>query len=177
MAQTGTLFKTGGHGIHVSLDMFFDRQGVITRMDAKTNKVLSSAGAFSRTVMQRGMRKRKKISSPGEYPSAHQNPLLREKVRFGFTGNFHDALKGVVIGPALLDSPDKEVAASGKTVPELINEGGVVMRRMVYDRNKKELRRTRQPIRWKYRARPFVDLTMPKAAAKLAENMEKFDFR
>ncbi len=172
-----SLFSNGGFGFHVSLDMFFDRAGIIAKMDEKTNKVLSNTGAFARTVMQRGMKYRKSPSPVGGYPSAHRgNPLLREKIRFGYD----EATKSVVIGPALLDKTDKEVAAAGKTVPELINYGGVVMRRKVYDPKLKQIRhlhRTQKPIPWHYGARPFAELTLPIASKKLAENMEKFDLK
>lgn len=157
---------------HVSLDMFFDRAKVIDAMDRKTHRVLSSTGAFGRSVMQRGMRYRKKASTPGDYPSARRgNALLRDGIFFGYNASARE----VVVGPRLLDRTDSDVAAMGKTVPQLINEGGVVSRRMVYDAKKKQMRRTNRPLRWRYRPRPFVDLTLPKAAAKLAENMEKFD--
>lgn len=185
----GSLFTSGGRGVHVSLDMFFDLPGIIAKMDKKTERVLSSTGAFAMSVMQRGMRYRKSASKPGDYPSARQgrvkkksdlkpgemngNSLLRAKIRFGF----ESSTKSLIVGPALLDSTDSEVAAAGKTVPELINFGGTIQRRQIYDPKTKQiryLRRGQKPVRWRYRPRPFVELTKPIAIRKLAENMEKF---
>lgn len=158
-------------------DMFFDRVKVLEAMDKKVARVLSSTGAFSRTAMQRGMRYRKKASEPGVYPSARRgNSLLRDRILFGFDSGS----KSLIVGPSKLDSQDKEVAAAGKTVPELINFGGTITRHAIYDPLKKEVRRIRKgqrPRRWVYRPRPFVTLTLPIAAKKLADNMEKFDLK
>lgn len=177
MAAVGSLFRTGGFGMHVSLDMFFDRAGTIAAMDEKSNRCMSSAGAFGKTVMQRGMRRRKAISDPGNYPSAHPgNPLLREKVRFGFDKD----KKSLVVGPALLDSTDPEVAAAGFTVPELVNFGGTVERRSTYDPLANRIKRisnAENPVRWLYQPRPFVELTQPKVEKKLLDNLERFTFR
>lgn len=162
--------------MHVSLDMFFDLPAVQSRMDKKTERVFGSTGAYTRKVMQRGMRRRKGASQPGGYPSARPgNPLLREKIRFGYDSSS----KSLVVGPALLDRTDREVAAAGMTVPELVNYGGTVMRRKAWNPRTKKityLRRDQRPIPWHYRPRPFVELTQPIAEKKLMENMEKFDF-
>ncbi len=174
--RPGSLFPTGGFGMHVSLDMFFDRAGVQSAMDEKTNRCMSNAGAFGRTVMQRGMRKRKKISAPGEYPSAHSYPLLRDKVRFGY-----DRQKStLVVGPALLDRTDREVAAAGFTVPELVNYGGVVTRKSIYNPIRKRIEALPaglEPVQWIYQPRPFVELTKPLVEKKLMENYANFPLR
>lgn len=157
--------------------MFFDRAGVQAAMDKKTTRVLSATGAFSRKAMQRGMRYRKSASQPGDYPSARRgNAMLRDRILFGFDVG----TESLIVGPAKLDSQDKEVAAAGKTVPELINFGGTITRKAIYDPQKKQIRRIRanqRPRRWRYRPRPFVELTLPIAAAKLRDNMEKFDLK
>ena len=172
----GSLFKTGGYGMHVSLDMFFDLEAVQARMDRKTERVFGATGAYTRKAMQRGMRRRRGVSAPGEYPSARPgNPLLRDKIRFGYDSN----KQALVIGPALLDRTDREVAAAGMTVPELINYGGTVMRRRRWDPQANRIRRmqrSERPIPWHYRPRPFVALTRPIAERALMENMERFDF-
>ncbi len=162
--------------MHVSLDMFFDLEAVQARMDKKTERVFGATGAYVRKAMQRRMRRRKSASAPGDYPSARPgNPLLREKIRFGYDNRN----QSLVIGPALLDRTDREVAAAGLTVPELINYGGTVMRRKIWDPRAKKIRylgRNQRPIPWHYRPRPFVALTENIARAKLLENMEKFRF-
>lgn len=177
MAAVGSLFKTGGFGMHVSLDMFFDRAGVLNAMDDKSNRCMSSAGAFGRTVMQRGMRRRRSASSVGDYPSARPgNPLLRERVRFGYDKKN----KSLVIGPALLDSTDREVAQAGYTVPELVNYGGTIKRQRTYDPVRDEIVRlgpSEPPEQWLYQPRPFVELTQPKAEQKLMDNLANFKLR
>lgn len=155
--------------------MFFDRVRVLDAMDAKTNKVGGATGAFGRRVMQRGMRYRKSASNPGDYPSARRgNAMLRDRILFGYDIKTKD----IVIGPAKLDSQDKEVAAAGKTVPELINFGGTITRHAIYDPTTKQIRRIRhnqRPRRWRYRPRPFTSLTLPIVVEKWKENMEKFN--
>lgn len=155
--------------------MFFDRVKVLDAMDKKMNRVGGATGAFGRKVMQRGMRYRKSASEPGDYPSARRgNSLLRDKILFGYDIRTKD----LVIGPARLDTQDKEVSAAGKTVPELINFGGTVTRHAIYDPEKKQIRRirkTQRPRRWRYRPRPFITLTLPIVVEKWKENVEKYD--
>jgi hypothetical protein len=171
------LFGNGGFGIHVSLDMFLDRARILAVMDDKSNRACYETGLFGRKVMQRGMHKTKNaISSEGEYPRAHGNPLLRDKIRFGYDATIRE----LIIGPALLDKTDKDVAAAGMTVPELINSGGTVMRRKVYDAKRKQIRPLRaseQPRAWHYKKRPFVRLTLPLVAAKLKEKMQTLELK
>jgi hypothetical protein len=138
--------------VDIKFSMFFDRKGVIDKMEAKERKVLARTGGFARKVMRGGMRRRKKISQPGEYPSAHAGQL-KELIFFGYDDG------QLVVGPVLFKGKGRQ--PQGKTVPELINEGGTVTmktKRTTYTAN--------------YAARPFVDLTMPAAAKALADNME-----
>lgn len=149
--------------INVTTQMFFDRDKVQRAMDRKGQRCLSSAGAFGRTVMKRGMRRRKSVSAVGAYPSAHAGQL-RDLIYFGYDA----ASKGVVIGPTLFSGTQD---GGSKTVPQLLNEGGTVTR---------VVRRTGQPsrpVRQVYQPRPFVELTRKPAADKLLENIEKFEFR
>lgn len=163
--------------IHVSVDMFFSVERIIASMDKKTRRVLSSTGAYTRTVMKRRMKYSKKVSAPGHYPSARKaNSLLRDKILFGYDL----ASKELVVGPTLLNGSDHEVAAAGFTVPQFINVGGVVLRRKIWDAKKKQIRRIRssQPaVAWTYRPRPFVSLTLPVAVEQLEKNMAKFELK
>lgn len=156
--------------INVTTKMFFDRVKVANAMERKENRCLSSAGAFGRTVMRRGMRRRKRISAPGEYPSAHAGQL-KELIYFGF----EPSTKSVVIGPTFFRK-DREAIGATKTVPQLINEGGTVFRQRKVGRGANR-RLVGGVVRQLYRPRPFVALTLPKTAAKLAQNMEKFDLQ
>jgi hypothetical protein len=148
----------------VSSKVFFDKPGILQRMDRKTARVLSSTGAFTRTVMKRGMRKRKKIGGPGEFPSAHDG-RLRNLIFF----SHEPSTKSVVVGPLIFQSK-RQVATGGKTGAQLLNEGGTAVRRRLVGR-----RAARRMVR-RYRPRPFVALTRPTAAKKLMENMERFRF-
>ncbi len=150
--------------INVTKQMFFDREKVQKAMDRKGQKCLSSAGAFGRTVMKRGMRRRKPVSEVGGYPSSHSGEL-RNLIYFGYDA----ASKGVVIGPTLFTT--KRGSGGSQTVPQLLNEGGRVTRIVTPRRGK-----SRRVIQT-YRPRPFVARTRKVAAEKLLENIEKFDFK
>jgi len=162
--------------INVTTKMFFDRAGIIAAMTDKSRKCLSSALAFGRQVMKRGMRRRKGVSAVGDYPSAHKNSLLRDFIFFGLDVK---TLSGVV-GPTLLhrggSGMDREIVSGAKTVPELINEGGIVIRHRAMGRGR-TFRRVGTAQKQIYKPRPFVALTLPKTAAKLADNMAKFPLR
>lgn len=99
-------------------EMFFDRQKVMDRLDAKRLRVLARTGATARKTMQRSMRYRGKKntpSRPGDPPKASkQNPLLRKSIAFGFDKD-QDT---VVIGPLVRKKKNSV------KVPQLLNEGG-----------------------------------------------------
>ena len=82
------------------IDLFFDRPAVLRRMDAATVKALSKAGAFVRTAARSKLRRRKRVSLPGESPSVHsKDPVANLKfILFGFDGKH-----SVVIGPVGLN--------------------------------------------------------------------------
>ena len=160
--------------INVTKQIFFDRDRIVRAMDAKTKKVLSSTGAFARTVMRRGMRKRKKISQPGEYPSAHEGSL-RRLVYFGYD----EPTQSLVVGPTLFRSKVGVGIGTASTVPELVNYGGLVFRQTTRALHRKGKRVIVSGGVQKhfYRPRPFVGLTFPKAVAKLRENMASVPFK
>lgn len=149
---------------------FFDKHGITEKMDRKTRRVLSSTGAYSRTVMKNGMKSADGPAPPGAYPHSHQGDLKR-LIYFGYD----DATKSVVVGPTAFRRRENTLDG-GLTVPQLINDGGTVYRQTFVGP-----RRHRRPagvrLRFSYQARPFVPLTAPIAAKKLAENMEKFDLK
>jgi len=78
----------------VTKQMFFDRDKVRKRTDAGTRRVLSRFGAYVRTTAKHSIRKRKRISEPGEPPSSHTG-LLRRFIFFGYDRD----RRSVVIGP------------------------------------------------------------------------------
>jgi len=133
----------------VSLDMFFDTDRVVRAADAATRKNLSKAGAFVRRTARSSIRKRKKISAPGQPPSSHTG-LLKRFIFFGYDGG----RKTVVVGPMRLNG--KAGAA-----PDALEHGGqsVVL---AGRRNRRKRRRIR------IRARPFMGPALKKEAPKFA---------
>ena len=98
-------------------DVFFDRQAVISAVDAAKRKVLSKAGAFIRQAAKTSIRKRKGSSQPGQPPFSHEGSL-RKFIYFGYDR----ASDSVVVGP---------VGFKNSTAPAVLEHGGatVVVRR------------------------------------------------
>ncbi len=116
---------------------FFDRAAVQDAVDRGTVKALSKMGAFHRRAQKSLVRYRKKVSLPGQPPSAHrsdkftrtktnrqgvtktqsQSPL-RELMFFGYD----PSSKSVVSGPAKFF----KAQATGKPATETLEEGGSV---------------------------------------------------
>ncbi len=82
----------------VTKQIFFDRKAVTGAVDRATRKVLSQFGAFVRTSARHSIRKRKRVSAPGEPPSSHTG-LLRRFIFFGYDRD----RRSVVIGPQRLN--------------------------------------------------------------------------
>jgi hypothetical protein len=93
--------------------MFFDRQAVISKVDAATRRVLSRFGAFVRRSAKSSIRKRKKPAPPGQPPSSHTG-LLKKFIFFGYDA----ARQSVVIGPTRLNQKGRGEA------PPLLEYGG-----------------------------------------------------
>jgi hypothetical protein len=93
--------------------MFFDRQAVISKVDAATRRVLSKFGAFVRRSAKSSIRKRKKPAPPGQPPSSHTG-LLKKFIFFGYDA----ARQSVVIGPTRLNQKGRGEA------PPLLEYGG-----------------------------------------------------
>ena len=89
---------------------FFDSGEIQKRVNAATRKTLSKIGAFIRTRAKTSIRKRKKISEPGQPPSSHEGSL-RRLIFFGYD----KTTQSVVVGPA---------AFREGTAPRLLEFGG-----------------------------------------------------
>ena len=107
-------------------------------------KQLYKAGAFVRRRAKSMIRKRKRISEPGEPPSSHTGHF-RRRILFAFDDN----TRSVVIGPTLRDA--------NSDVPSLIERGGTVVRRTADGRVR----------RFDYEARPVMG---PAGEAEAAES-------
>ncbi len=91
--------------------MFFDRRAVIDALGSANVKALGRGGAFIRRRAKSSIRKRKRVSRPGEPPSSHVG-TLRNLIYFGFdTGR-----QSVVIGPTPLGTVGR--------VPPILEYGG-----------------------------------------------------
>ena len=105
--------------------------------------------------MKRGMRRRKGISSPGQYPNAHAGQL-RDLIYF-------------TVGAGEVNIGPKVFGGAGKSVPDLLNFGGTATIGVWNPKTRKSEKK-----RATYKPRPFVDLSLPAATKILVESMEKF---
>jgi len=160
-AKLGGGTKSAGGALRASFTGTVDVRKVAERMDKKERRVLYKAAAFARTTMKRGQRKRKKVSSENDYPSAHAGQL-RNLVVFSVDANDGSA----VVGPTSFKT-DSDVKLLGgvQTIPELINSGGSVAATV---RGKTVIQ--------SYEPRPFVDKSVGVAAANLLTLMESESF-
>ena len=105
----------------VTKRMFFDRGAVTSATDRATRRLLSRFGAYVRTTAKHSIRKRKRISDPGEPPSSHTG-LLRRFIFFGY-----DRERGsVVIGPMRLNQKVGDLPTCGGQAgaPAALEYGG-----------------------------------------------------
>lgn len=134
----------------VRVDENFDE--VTRRFQAKKKKVLFKTGGYGRSYIKQRIRRRKSVSPPGGYPYSHT---------FANTGfkDLHFAVENgetVTIGHRLYRQRSS-VIPIGKTVPQIINEGG---RARIASRGSdgSSTRHVRM------RARPFRGLAFPAIA-------------
>ena len=125
--------------------LFFDRQAVISKVDAASRKVLSKFGAFVRRSAKSSIRKRKKPAPPGSPPSSH-TWLLKKFIFFGYDTD----ARSVVIGPTRLNQKGRGEA------PPLLEYGG-----------KTTLKRRGKRKRTTYKARPYMGPAFEKEKPQL----------
>jgi len=125
--------------------MFFDRQAVISKVEAATRRVLSRFGAFVRRSAKSSIRKRKKPAPPGQPPSSHTG-LLKKFIFFGYDAD----RRSVVIGPTRLNQKGRGEA------PPLLEYGG-----------KATLVRRGKKKRVTYQARPYMGPAFEKEKPQL----------
>ena len=134
--------------------LFFDKAGVVNKVDKATRKVLSKFGAFVRTTAKSSIRKRKKPSAPGSPPSSHVG-LLKKFIFF----SYEPQSRNVVIGPVLLSS---KKSSGSNTVPGVLEYGGKTQR-AVWDDSEKQRKQKNVTIR----KRPFMHPAFDKELSKL----------
>ena len=128
--------------------LFFDSKKVRRAVDRTTRRVLSKFGAFVRRSARSSIRKRKRISAPGEPPSSHTG-LLRRFIFFGYDRS----RRSVVIGPMPLNQKVGDA-------PEALEYGGVST--IAYG-----LRRERKKRRIRIAARPYMGPAFEQEKPKL----------
>jgi len=132
----------------VTKQMFFDRKAVSGAVDRATRKVLSRFGAFVRTGARHSIRKRKRVSAPGEPPSSHTG-LLRNFILFGYDRG----RRSVVIGPQRLNQKVGDA-------PHALEHGGT-------STVVEGLRGKRKKRRIRIAARPFMGPAFEREKPKL----------
>ena len=133
----------------VTKQMFFDRKAVTGAVDKAARRVLSRFGAFVRRGAKSSIRKRKRISAPGEPPSSHTG-LLKRLIYFGYDRQ----RRSVVIGPQRLNQKVGDA-------PEALEYGGFST---VIEGSSRRSRRRR---RMRIAARPYMGPAFQKEQPKL----------
>lgn len=153
---------------------FFDRAAVTKAIDRAAVRHLSRGGALVRTRARSSMRRRKKISAAGTPPSAHVG-LVKEKLFF----SYDQRTRSVVVGPALLNKPDRALLArlefGGTTSVRTIqvaarNKSGRLKKTksgdLVYETRRSSRAESRTVT---YRPRPFMGPALAAEAPKLSK--------
>ena len=135
-----------GYRLSQAKSLFFDRAKVTSAVDRATRRVLSKFGAFVRKRAKTSIRKRKRVSAPGQPPSSHTG-LLKRHIYFLFSPE----RRSVVIGPTLLESKQTDA-------PYLLEHGDTVTRK-----------RRGKRVRMKYRPRPFMEPAFEKEQSQLPD--------
>lgn len=155
--------------LSVKKSQFFDRPRVQKALDRQRLRVLRQTGGTVRRIARNSMKsggKRGQISEPGQPPRFHSptGQRLKDGVFFGLA----DSNKSVVIG---MDPSRNRRRSNGKTVPELLEEGGSgpTVTEDLYVKRSGPARRgaggqfvsndrvlLKKGTRTKYRARPFI---------------------
>ncbi len=134
---------------------FFDRQIVIDAVGRASAKNLSQAGSFIRRSARSSLRRRKKVSPPGEPPSVHTQDRVATLKNIWFV--FDPAQRSVVVGPLKLNGSRLD-GSNRQTVPSLHELGGTA----VIGGRRKRKRRA------KYAPRPFMGPAMERELPKFA---------
>ena len=88
-----------GIRLNQAKSMFFDTKAVMSAADRATQRVLSKFGAFVWRKSRSSIRKRNRVSTPGQPPSGHGAQLLKKNIFF----LYERARQNVIIGPILLN--------------------------------------------------------------------------
>lgn len=104
-------------------ELFFDRPAVIAATNRAERQALSKIGAFVRRRARSKLRRRKRVSSPGESPSVHSTDKVASLKTILFA--YQPSSRSVVIGPVGLNQTNNTPSGS-QTVPQIMEFGGTV---------------------------------------------------
>jgi hypothetical protein len=107
-------------------DFFFDRVKVQDAIGRAEAEELAKIGAFIRTTARRKvLRRRKRVSAPGEPPSVHSTDRVAtlKNILFAYEPTKHR----VIVGPVKLNQVNRMAGTtSSEPVPSILEFGGVV---------------------------------------------------
>jgi hypothetical protein len=102
-------------------DLFFDRAKILNRERAANVRRLSKIGAYVRQRGKSNLRRRKRVSRPGETPSVRSRDSFATLRNILFASD--RTWESVVIGPRVV--PGARLKRSNRqTVPQLLEQGG-----------------------------------------------------
>lgn len=149
------------------VEWFFDRQKVKDAVDRGNRQALSKAGAYVRKRARSSIRRRKRVSQPGQPPSAHATDSAApiKNILFGYDA----ANQSVVVGPVKLssragDAPHVLEFGGDVSISEKLVRGRWIPRTWRRDDPGKQTR-TRKA---QYSARPFMGPALAAEAEHLA---------
>jgi hypothetical protein len=115
-------------------ELFFDRPGIIKKVNAAVLKKLNHIGGLIRKTARNSIKSEKGPSDPGKPPHSHTG-LLKDHIYYGYD----ETNDSVVVGPCLLNR--------GTDAPHVLEYGGTgVVKRGPWRRGKRK----------QFRARPFM---------------------
>jgi hypothetical protein len=150
-------------------DYFFDRIRVRNAITDAEGKILSRIGAFIRqTAQYTVLRRRQRVSDPGEAPSVHSTDVVvtLRNILFAYDPSQH----AVIVGPVKLNKGVTAFVDGNISVPQLLEFGGaaILHEEGRVDKNGNVVWMTANPARpsrvkrptrtrvAQYKARPFM---------------------
>jgi len=100
-------------------ELEFDADRVMRAVEDAGARSMRRAGAFIRAAARSSIRKRKRVSNPGEPPSSHAGDLRRLIVF-----DYDRSSNSLVVGPMLFPGARKGHVLPDDTVPHILEYGG-----------------------------------------------------
>jgi hypothetical protein len=119
-----------GYTVDQAKGQFFDREAVIKSAGKGLVRWANKSGGLVRKIARQSMRRRQKSSPAGTPPSAHVG-LIRDRLFYVW----EPQRKTIVVGPALLNRPDRDAL-------QVLEHGGDAMRKFFVE-NVESAKRTK----------------------------------